>query len=78
MQPQKEANTKNLWKLSKIVYGLADASRSGYLKLRSELIKLGGKPIKLDQGIFIWISSASLIGITVCFADDVIWAENSS
>ena len=75
VQPPKEANTKNLWKLSKTVYGLADASRSWYLKLRSELIQLGGKPIELDQGIFIWSSNASiLIGILVCFVDDVIWA----
>lgn len=40
VQPPKEANTKNLWKLSKTVYGLADASSSRYLKLQSELIKL--------------------------------------
>lgn len=38
VQPPKEANTTNLWKLSKTVYGLADASRNWYLKLRSELI----------------------------------------
>ena len=78
VQPPKEANTKNFWKLSKTVYGLADASRSWYLKLRSELIKLGGKPIELDQGIFIWSSNRSLIGIIVCFVDDVIWAGSPS
>ncbi|XP_066913250.1 uncharacterized protein [Clytia hemisphaerica] len=78
VQPPKEANTKYLWRLSKTVYGLADASRSWYLKLRSELIKLGGKPIDLDQGIFIWSSNASLIGISVCFVDDVIWAGSTT
>ena len=76
VQPSHEANTNNLWKLLKTVYGLADASRSWYLKLRSELINLGGKPIQLDQGIFIWVHESNLIGVIVSFVDDVIWAGN--
>ena len=78
VQPPKEANTTNLWKLSKTVYGLADASRSWYLKLKSELMKLGGKPIELDQGIFVWVQNSPLIGIVVTFVDDVLWAGNET
>ena len=74
VQPPKEANTENLWKLSKTVYGLADASRSWYLKLKKELLNLGGQAVQLDQGIFIWKVNSSLMGILVCFVDDVIWA----
>jgi len=37
----------------KTVYGVADASRSWYLKLRSQLINFGGRPIELDKDIFI-------------------------
>jgi len=76
VKPPKEANTKKLWKLEKTVYGLADASRSWYLKLRSKLIKLGGKPVSLDQGIFLWFIGSKLYGLMACFVDDVVWAGN--
>lgn len=76
VKPPKEANTDKIWRLNKTVYGLKDASRSWYMKLRNELIKLGGKPNKLDQGIFIWFSDSIPIGIMACFVDDVLWAGN--
>ena len=53
VRPPKEAQTNKVWKLRKCVYGLADASRYWYLKLREELIKLGATPAQLDQRIFI-------------------------
>ena len=74
VKPPKEAGTNKLWKLQKTVYGLADASRSWYLKLRSELIKLKGKPVSLDQGIFLWFDGSTLFGLMACFVDDVLWA----
>ena len=54
--PPKEANvpTGYIWKLSKCVYGLTDASQSWYLTLREELVKLGVTPSKYDQAIFTW------------------------
>ena len=73
VKPPKEANTFRLWKLQKTVYDLADASRSWYLKLRDELIKLEGKPVTLDQGIFLWFKGSELYGLMVCFVDDVLW-----
>ena len=71
--PPKEAETDKIWKLNKTVYGLADASRSWYLKLREELIHLGSTPIELDQGVFCWYDGSDMIGIIVCFVDDVLW-----
>ena len=56
------------------MYGLADASRSWYLKLKTELEHLGAKPVKLDQGVFVWFDGSNLIGIMVCVVDDVIWS----
>ena len=53
--------------------GLADASRKWYLKLKEELIKLGGKPTELDGGIFAWHKNNQLIGLTAVCVDDVIW-----
>ena len=37
----KEANPTKIWKLQKCVYGLIDAGRYWYLRVREELIKLG-------------------------------------
>ena len=52
VRPPKEADTTMIWKLKKTVYGLNDASRSWYLKLREELVDLNATPIDLDLGIF--------------------------
>ena len=37
IRPPKEACTNKLWRLNKTVYGLNDASRSWYLKLRETI-----------------------------------------
>ena len=72
--PPKEAQTNYLWKLNKTVYGLADANRNWYLKLKDELITLNGKPVKLDASIFTWFNKDDkLIGVMSCFVDDVLW-----
>ena len=78
VRPPKEAMTTKVWKLKKCVYGLADASRYWYLKLREELIKLGAKPTRLDQGIFTWHHNNIQIGIMVCYVDDVMWGGEPS
>jgi len=74
VRPPKEASTNKVWKLNKCVYGLSDANRYWYLKVREELLKLGAQPSQLDQGIFYWSHNGEIIGIVVCFVDDIIWA----
>ena len=54
VRPPKEANTSEVWKLQKCVYGLADASRFWYLKLKEKLIKLRALSSTLDKGLLIW------------------------
>ena len=73
VRPPIEAKTETVWKLNKTVYGLADASRNWYTKLRNELIKLGCIPCKIDQGIFCWFSNKKLIGLMISFVDDILW-----
>ena len=41
-------------KVPKCVYGLTDASRSWYLTVKGELLKLGAIASKLDEVIFTW------------------------
>lgn len=76
--PPKEVTTNKIWLLKKCIYGLADASRYWYLKLREEFIKLNATMCKLDQGIFLWFEEGNLVGIIVCFVDDVLWAGTPS
>ena len=73
IRPPKEAQTKMIWCLRKCIYGLADAPRQWYLRVREEFMKLGAKPNKLDQGLFYWFEENVLIDVVVCFVDDMIW-----
>ena len=74
VRPPKEAHTDKIWHLRKCVYGLSDASRYWYLKVREELIKLGATPSKLDHGIFYFHKASSLVGLIVLFVDDILYA----
>ena len=77
VRPPKEAQTNKVWKLRKWVYGLSDASRYWYLKLREGPIKLGATLTQLDQGTFMWSKSNKPTGIMACFVDDVLWVGNT-
>ena len=73
IRPPKEANTSKLWKLVKCAYGLADAPRRWYLRMREELINLGAQPSKFDNGIFLFIHD-KLYGLVVLYVDDMTWS----
>ena len=74
VRPPKEAETNKVWRLNIAVYGLADASRTWYLKIREELIKEGSSPSQKDQGIFYWKDMVGvIIGILICFVDDLLF-----
>ena len=77
IRPPKECNTKQIWKLKKTVYGLSDAPRVWYLRLREELIKLGAHVSTYDQGLFYWHSEGMLQGIIISFVDDQLWGGTS-
>ena len=73
--PPAEAKCKagKLWKLSKCVYGLNDASRSWYLTVKKELLQLGAEMSKLDQAVFTWYHQGKLHGIISTHVDDFCW-----
>ena len=73
LRPPCESKTTKIWKLKKTVYGLADAPRVWFLRLKEELLKLGAKVSSYDQGIFFWHSTNGLEGIIICFVDDQLW-----
>ncbi len=77
LKPPKEANTDKIWLLNKCVYGLADASRCWYMRVREEITKLGGEVSQLDQGLFLFYHNNKICGIITCFVDNMIYGGNA-
>ena len=59
------------------MYGLADAPRHFYLRLRGELIQLGVCPSKLDCGLYFFQHEGQFSGILACHVDDILWAGST-
>ena len=77
VRPPKEANLKGyLWKLKKCLYGLKDASRNWYLKVKKKLEELGFNKSRYDRGLFFIIKNDKLIGILGMHVDDFLHAGN--
>lgn len=71
LRPPPEANTgPYVWKIKTCVYGLNDASRYWYLRVREELVKLGMVVSKLDAALFYWRTKDGIEGIFTCHVDD--------
>ena len=78
LKPPPEANTTRLWKLIKCVYGLGDAPRSFYLKLRNELLKLKMVQSSLDQGLYFFFEGSELCGMLAAHVDDIMYGGSES
>ena len=75
--PPREADTNKVWKLKKTVYGLADASRTWYLRVREELEKFGVLVSRYDEAIFFWHTESGLEGLICCHVDDFFMGRNN-
>ena len=78
LQPPKEANTNKIWRLQKCVYGLADANRYRYLRVKEELIDLGANVSSVEPVLLYWKEHYNLVGILACHVDDMIWGVNEN
>lgn len=78
IKPPKEANAKFIWKLLKCIYGLADAGRHWYLRIKKELLALGLIQCRYDKAIFMWYDQSLLCGILACHVDDLIFGGTAS
>ena len=56
------------------IYGLSDASRQWYLKVKQELLSLGFKQLKVDNAVFSWFENGCLHGLVACHVDDFVYA----
>ena len=73
-----EVDTINLWKLLVTVYGLCDAPRAWYLKVKEVLEKAGARKSKFDDAIFYWYHNDKLEGILSCKVDDFVWGGTNN
>ena len=77
IKPPKEANVSrgSVWKLNKCLYGLKDASRKWYFKVRENLLNAKFVQSQLDPGVFYKYNNlGNLIGIVGIHVDDFIHA----
>lgn len=74
IKPPSDVCEKNyIWKLKRCIYGLNDAPRAWYSKLRSEIIKLGGTVSRYDPALYMWYDKKKLYGILVTHVDDFLY-----
>ena len=74
VKPPKEAKTQNVWKLCKAVYGLKEASRYWYNRIKDELINAGFQCSKYDEALFYCKKNQSeLQGINSIHVDDLLF-----
>ena len=76
LKPPSEAGTDGrVWRLKHCIYGLNDAPRAWYDRVRKELLDLDGKTSSFDEAMFLWHDDeCRLIGLVVTHVDDfVLW-----
>ena len=73
LKPPPEFNNGSLWKLNKTVYGLCDAAREWYMRVKDELNSLSVKMCSLDNSLFVWNRNGKLEGLICIYVDDFLW-----
>ena len=74
VKPPPEFNNGCLWKLNKNVYGLNDAARAWYDKLKQVLLQAGLKVSSLDPALFFYVNKEKMEGIMCVHVDDILYA----
>lgn len=73
LKPPKHAKTDGVWKLLRCPYGLADASRQWYLRVKEVIVKLGATQSKYDKALFYWLNDGAVGGVIAVHVDDFIF-----
>lgn len=73
LKPPKEAKTDKVWLLNQAVYGLCDAGRHWYDRVKNELLKLDVNVSKLDKAVFYYCKANECIGIMIVHVDDFLF-----
>jgi hypothetical protein len=77
--PRDVCDKHEVWELKKCIYGLNDAPRSWYIKVKKALMQLGGTQSAYDSALFIWHNGDGTVrGIIASHVDDFIYTGNKS
>ena len=75
--PNDVCSRDRIWHLKRCIYGLNDAPRSWYNRVKELLCKLGGKVSAYDNALFLWHNErGALVGILVSHVDDFAFCGN--
>ena len=74
LRPPSEFDNGSLWRLKKTVYGLCDAARQWYNRVRDQLIVMGATISSLDPALFSWKYNDATEGVMCIYVDDFLWA----
>ena len=74
VKPPKEFCNGYIWKLRKNVYGLNDASRAWYFRMKEFLLSLGMKVCSVDPALFYCMHESKISGVICMHVDDIFWA----
>ena len=78
LKPPPEYDDGMIWRLKKTVYGLCDAARAWYLRVKDELEKLKVKKCSLDNSLFMWYENGVLEGLICIYVDDFLWVGSDA
>ena len=74
LKPPPEYNCGKVWKLKKTVYGLCDAARAWYNRVKNVLFSMSVEMCALEPSLFYWYNGNKLEGIICVYVDDFLWA----
>ena len=73
VKPPKQANATGVWRLLKCPYGLADAGRNWFLRVKQELVRLEAYQSEFDGAFFAWYNENELCGVIAIHVDDMLF-----
>ena len=68
--PKDICDKGKLWRLKRCIYGLNDAPRSWYERVKKEFLNLGAIMSVYDPALFFWYKNNRLIGVLTSHVDD--------
>lgn len=73
LQPPPEYDNGKVWKLKKTVYGLNDAAKAWYTRVKQEILNLGVAISPVDPAFAYWHNNGVLEGIVCIHVDDFLF-----
>ena len=74
LKPPPDLDNGTVWKLKKTVYGLCDAARAWYLRVKSQMSDLEVVMCRFDNSLFYAYHQEQLVGVICIYVDDFLWA----